>query len=456
MGLLDNFNFDDPGAMAFLRFGTGLLGSGGQTNRGIATGLGAMMEGNAADRKRKQEEDAMRLHAQMQQMQMQGLQNGFDDRAAAQRQTQALAGLYRTQGDQKTPQQQAIIGASMGPTVGAASQLAALRQPGQPGTSLFDKLMSEGEWLRQNGQVAAGEAKIAEALKNRPKYSTVLQDRPGADGQVSGWQFADDGSAPINTGLGRAPKMVKMDLGGVEQWVDENTLKNNQQFTKGYSPSDTVAMRGQDIKDRRDRELNAITRESGQTQVINDSVRGPMLVNKGTGVARFATGANGQPMQSEDAAKRQGSANRILPLLSSAEELIDKSTGSRFGSALDSVAQFGGYATEGAKAAAQLKVIEGNLMMNAPRFEGPQSDKDMMLYRQMAGQIGDPSVPPEIKKAALKTMREMHERTASQNMPAPRQNAPTRPPSAPMKGQTMSGYRFKGGDPADQNNWEKM
>lgn len=29
-------------------------------------------------------------------------------------------------------------------------------------------------------------------------------------------------------------------------------------------------------------------------------------------------------------------------------------------------------------------------------------------------------------------------------------------PKAPMKGQTVNGYKFKGGDPADQNNWEKM
>jgi len=29
-------------------------------------------------------------------------------------------------------------------------------------------------------------------------------------------------------------------------------------------------------------------------------------------------------------------------------------------------------------------------------------------------------------------------------------------PKVPMKGQTVNGYKFKGGDPADQNNWEKM
>lgn len=40
------------------------------------------------------------------------------------------------------------------------------------------------------------------------------------------------------------------------------------------------------------------------------------------------------------------------------------------------------------------------------------------------------------------------------NLPPPR-TAPAAQPRAPMKGQVVQGYRFKGGNPADQNNWEK-
>jgi hypothetical protein len=39
------------------------------------------------------------------------------------------------------------------------------------------------------------------------------------------------------------------------------------------------------------------------------------------------------------------------------------------------------------------------------------------------------------------------------NLPAPR---PAAKPNAPMKGQVVQGYRFKGGNPADQSNWEKQ
>jgi hypothetical protein len=41
------------------------------------------------------------------------------------------------------------------------------------------------------------------------------------------------------------------------------------------------------------------------------------------------------------------------------------------------------------------------------------------------------------------------------NLPKPRP-APSAKPSAPMRGQVVQGYRFKGGNPADQSNWEKQ
>ena len=47
------------------------------------------------------------------------------------------------------------------------------------------------------------------------------------------------------------------------------------------------------------------------------------------------------------------------------------------------------------------------IMLRQPRMEGPQSDRDVQLYREAAGQIGDPSVPRETKKAALQTIRRL-------------------------------------------------
>lgn len=93
-----------------------------------------------------------------------------------------------------------------------------------------------------------------------------------------------------------------------------------------------------------------------------------------------------------------------------AEPLIDIATGSAAGAARDKVAAFFGSAPDGAKAIAALKVLQANLMTSMPRMEGPQSDRDVQLYREAAGQIGDPTVPADIKKAAVKTIREIQNR----------------------------------------------
>lgn len=97
-------------------------------------------------------------------------------------------------------------------------------------------------------------------------------------------------------------------------------------------------------------------------------------------------------------------------ILDIADPLIDVATGSTAGNAVDAVTSFFGHATDGAQAAAQLQVLQAGLMMNQPRMEGPQGEKDVELYQKAAGQIGDPKVPKDIKKAAVKTIRQLQQK----------------------------------------------
>lgn len=149
----------------------------------------------------------------------------------------------------------------------------------------------------------------------------------------------------------------------------------------------------------------------GQTQIINDPVRGPMVVSKRTGAALPVT-MGGQAVPGEVPAKQQMAAQKTLPNLDAADKLIDQATGSYIGAGVDATARAFGSAPAGAEAIAKLRVLEGQIMMSQPRMEGPQSDKDVQLYRQMAGQIGDPTVPRDVKKAALATIRDIQTRYA--------------------------------------------
>jgi hypothetical protein len=65
-------------------------------------------------------------------------------------------------------------------------------------------------------------------------------------------------------------------------------------------------------------------------------------------------------------------------------------------------------------------------------MEGPQSDKDVALYREMAGRIGDPTVPAAEKRAAVATIRSLQQKYLPQNGDAP--------PSAPAAAGTPNAH----------------
>ena len=111
-------------------------------------------------------------------------------------------------------------------------------------------------------------------------------------------------------------------------------------------------------------------------------------------------------------APRQRDAEATLSLLDMAEPLLDTATGSGLGNMRDQVQALVGVSGPGAESAAQLKAIGGLLVSKMPRMQGPQSNLDVQLYREMAGQIGDPSVPNDVRRAAIATIRQLNEKYA--------------------------------------------
>jgi hypothetical protein len=123
-------------------------------------------------------------------------------------------------------------------------------------------------------------------------------------------------------------------------------------------------------------------------------------------------------------------ANEAIQLINQAEPLLKGSTGSYGGVAIDTLAQAFGVATPGAINAQQLKAIEGALVAKMPKMSGPQSDKDVALYRQMAAVIGDATIPYAQKAAALEQVRSIQERYAGV-IPGSSRPAPPPKPAAP-------------------------
>lgn len=111
--------------------------------------------------------------------------------------------------------------------------------------------------------------------------------------------------------------------------------------------------------------------------------------------------------------KREFNMQGIGATIQKAEDLLTGKngrplpTGSGVGSAVDAVGGFFGMSPDGSIEAQQLKAVGGALTAKMPRMEGPQSDKDTALYREMAAMIGDASVPVQRRRNALDTVKEL-------------------------------------------------
>jgi hypothetical protein len=153
---------------------------------------------------------------------------------------------------------------------------------------------------------------------------------------------------------------------------------------------------------------NTITGEVSPTSVTPQAAISEAEQRKRAESEAAATG--------EAAGKAQGAilsrainAEGIEDILDIAEPLIDEATGSGTGAGRDKLAAFFGVSTTGAQAIAQLLPLQAAIMLRQPRMEGPQSDRDVQLYREAAGQLGDPAVPNATKKAAVRTIRRLQQ-----------------------------------------------
>lgn len=93
----------------------------------------------------------------------------------------------------------------------------------------------------------------------------------------------------------------------------------------------------------------------------------------------------------------------------------NKPTQSGVGTVVDYAGSLVGLSPAGATEAQQLKAIGGALTAKMPRMQGPQSDRDVILYREMAAMVGDSTVPIDRRRAALETVKQIWAKYERQN-----------------------------------------
>ena len=161
----------------------------------------------------------------------------------------------------------------------------------------------------------------------------------------------------------------------------------------------------------------AAAKKQGKQQLINGLVytvypdgTADAFIDPKTGQQATSLGdGSGNKNSPQQETKR---AQNVLSLTQQAKQILSsgKATGSGIGSLLDTGASWFGVSTEGAQGTAQLSTIAGQLVSNMPRMEGPQSDKDVQMYKQMAGDLSNASLPVATRMAALRQMQALNEK----------------------------------------------
>ena len=212
------------------------------------------------------------------------------------------------------------------------------------------------------------------------------------------------GELPLEVGQQHARQIQSM------PWAQYKTNTIQSLLTAYERTQSENTKRGQDITDARSREgqklqygvdvvANTVTDNAGNVTQFNRQgkvIGTPGLVGKPS--ATFEKTAALQKQQGRDL----GLAITELESATKDKGLIDQSTGSGIGRLVDVSAGAFGSATPGAIAIAKLKPIADMALKMVPRFEGPQSDKDTQSYKEAAGQLADPSLPTDLRKAAGK------------------------------------------------------
>ena len=265
--------------------------------------------------------------------------------------------------------------------------------------------------------------------KESPKFSTA----PQYDQQGNAFILAENGEMKYLSGVKARDKLEEVRLGDKVAFRSPYSPEMQGSMPIGQSPdgkasnalgwaNNALSAQGQQLTNQR-----AIDRLNFDKQEGAESVK-PKLVD-GQWVTAPSNMKAGEVRPAMPSAGRKD-ANEALELIKTAREIIPKSTGSYIGTGVDQAARLFGASTGGDTAAAQLKALEGALVSKMPKMSGPQSDKDVLLYKQMAGEIGDPTIPGSRKLAALKVIEEIQQRQAGGGSGASGTWAAPTPPAA--------------------------
>lgn len=504
MGIFDSLSPDQ--AQGLLAAAAQMLQQSGPSRTPVSfgqiagSGLQAYQGGVDEAQKRRMQMEQAAQGAQLHGLQIQGLQGELQDKDTARQQQLQAQEIYRKYnlGQSPTATAQSVLGSDMAPTQANAEKLTAAQ--GAEGGQQHDEYtrrMGYAAALRGAGLNAQADAAELQALKFKPEFDQTPRVGVGVDGKPFSYVLDKAGNQKRLDGVLPRDELHFQDTGGGWAGLDKFNGKQLVSGVKTMTPGETAS--------------NGLARErlnfdKDQAQNNQDAVMDPMavrltaqqyLAGDSSALQNFGRGAQGAQnlnavrleitkqanaagLNGADIAARVAefggikagqrtagtrSANieiaaneaaQLAPLALAASTKVARSGFLPFGKAQmmfdtntnnPDMRQF-------AMANTALVNAYGQVMSRG----GKATDSDKKHASELLSTAFD---QPSYAAAVSQLQQEIQAaRTAPGAVRKDLNNSvsgSTQPQmKSAIKGQIMDGYRFKGGDPSNQNNWEKQ
>lgn len=428
MGLLDVLNTDDG------RFGLGLLAAAAPRTDGAGFGQRLNEAVGSVDQFKRQ-----KLLAKLQELQMQEAESSMADKQAQRAQQQQMQELYKRFA---TPGQAGV------PAIQGDAESGILPSAGQPAKPAGYDYQGLAGALAGINPMAALDLQ-QKLVKQGPKFSTA----PQYDQQGRAFILAEDGSMKYLDGVKARDKLEEVRLGDKVAFRSPYSSEMVGSLPIGQSPDsaagNAVTMRGQNMTDARARDMQRLTAEQAGKPQFHDGqwVMPPSATNP-QGVATPVAGYQ-KPLDVSQ--KKQ---------LSGIESL-----NGAIGEYVNNLQNWNKLGALSPDARAEMGTKYNNMMLQAKEAYnlGVLNGPDFQILQSVVTDPRSLTGAFTSKKALEKQATELGRIMSTVTAPAVRgggvgAESGVKAPAgkAPMKGQTVDGYKFKGGNPADPNSWERQ
>lgn len=440
MALFDAFsNLSPDQTQGLLSAAAALLQAGGPSRtptsfgQALGSGLQAFQQGVQGAQDRRAQQEQQRMNSRLLGLRLQDAESDIANQAASRARAQRLQEFYQSGGGANIPQLP-----SMAPTIENAQALQAAQSAAGAG-DLYSQRLNEAQRLRTAGFGPEADAVELQALKFREEFDQT--PRTGVDEQGKPFQYVVGKGGTVRRLDGILPRdeMKLVNLGGREVAYNPFALAAGQSFARTASPdamvSASTARRGQDLSFQTaglDRAARAQA-EKAPTEFQGKSAAYGLRAQEADRILNSLQG------QYSPAAINSKLAVQETPLI---------------GGALGAATNFALSDADQQAEQAQRDFVNAVLRQESGAAIGQSEFRN--AQRQYFPQPGDSenviTQKARNRQLAIQGLQSNAGRARMTATESIAQNAPR----APLKGQIVDGYRFKGGDPSNQANWEKQ